>query len=1038
MRKTLQSRRGRGDILARGPMYSRINCRARGSFPVIGFHCRSAAFTASSRATHVQPTALVYLGSASPALRSSRIVHSVRFAHSLPSRYSWGGARRGSDEEERKQSRDIPTNFHMAASTTDALPKGLEPQTSAIEVGETCKIASSTILRILEGVLVAAKLSQDAPEVEDLISWISLRVEAEDTTDAYLPFSQWRQTINTAFEDEDSLARKIASLSLAISFLRNTSRQNIPVSPAELSLIWQIIHSALNGSALNTPLFRTTQSAQGFLAIPLCSLVKADGTIDELFRFHVWLPHRPEGNPDLAIHSHQPFAQSWILAGEGTDFPYQVEPTTDLAAATHAEYGLVWNDGVKEDKTYKTHQTFSVIKNTGNLVKASPMTPEVHTRDMSYSIPSGAYHISKVPPQSLHATLFYFDSSRGFLKDAPVLGPKDAESFTHKKPTSTVTLDLADKVDAVRSWEILMEQGQLHAQKASWEGSFQAFNKALKLCNVGSEDRFPNAARYRQLVLGELGSTFRRFGRYGVAKDYLEAALKDMEPSHESVEISGELGVVYRHMNLLEDARRAFSLQYNSAKKLNSERAMCRAIGNLGVVNYQLSQQKDPPDSKLLDLAIDELEERVERARELQRNMGNQAADVKTRARWMGVAITWESIGLNRLSLCYTACGDMKRAIDVCVEARRINSDSSDPTVIALSRFFLGRALYLDGQRDAAMAQFNEARPCSPAIALCKEPSEEHRQYLKSLVDAGVDMDLVDDHGYTALDYAVFNGDKETEALVLEGLRQGLGPGAESLIHDRQTGARLRKAYRELFQEKLRPVLLDSSSDDNLKSLRRAYAESLAQDAEKRQLFDGFKFIPYAEFCRFGRLPRWDDHLSQNYKDDEDEADFVIFFSYRWINKEPGAVSPDDEKHTQYRRMIDASEELLRLHPSVAREKLGIWVDFACVQQDNPVSGVSALPMILTQCNAVICLSDAQFHERAWCSVEVLMVQMIKKSYNLHLWYEQKPVEREGKTEWILEEGPMDIEVRMAEKLLTFEEDRSKVLFLERQGKLLG
>ena len=72
--------------------------------------------------------------------------------------------------------------------------------------------------------------------------------------------------------------------------------------------------------------------------------------------------------------------------------------------------------------------------------------------------------------------------------------------------------------------------------------------------------------------------------------------------------------------------------------------------------------------------------------------------------------------------------------------------------------------------------------------------------------------------------------------------------------------------------------------------------------------------------------------------------------------------------------------------------------------------GVSALPMILAQCNAVISLVDDKYHNRAWCSVEVMMAR----------------------------EGPMDLEVVMAEKQLTFGEDRPKVLFLERQSKLLG
>jgi hypothetical protein len=103
--------------------------------------------------------------------------------------------------------------------------------------------------------------------------------------------------------------------------------------------------------------------------------------------------------------------------------------------------------------------------------------------------------------------------------------------------------------------------------------------------------------------------------------------------------------------------------------------------------------------------------------------------------------------------------------------------------------------------------------------------------------------------------------------------------------------------------------------------------------------------------------------------------------------------------------------------------------------------GVSALPMILAQCNAVISLVDDKYHDRAWCSVEVMMVQTLKKSYNLHLWYEHvlvQPDEDRGGRKWVLREAPMDLEVVMAEKQLSFEDDRPKVLFLERQSKLLG
>jgi hypothetical protein len=106
------------------------------------------------------------------------------------------------------------------------------------------------------------------------------------------------------------------------------------------------------------------------------------------------------------------------------------------------------------------------------------------------------------------------------------------------------------------------------------------------------------------------------------------------------------------------------------------------------------------------------------------------------------------------------------------------------------------------------------------------------------------------------------------------------------------------------------------------------------------------------------------------------------------------------------------------------------------------MQGVSALPMILAQCNIVISLVDDKYHSRAWCSVEVLMIQTLKKSYNIHLWYEhvlpqQDTVEGEGEG-GVFREGPMDLVISMAAKALTFEDDRPKVLFLERQCKLLS
>ena len=100
------------------------------------------------------------------------------------------------------------------------------------------------------------------------------------------------------------------------------------------------------------------------------------------------------------------------------------------------------------------------------------------------------------------------------------------------------------------------------------------------------------------------------------------------------------------------------------------------------------------------------------------------------------------------------------------------------------------------------------------------------------------------------------------------------------------------------------------------------------------------------------------------------------------------------------------------------------------MNQENPASGVAALPMILSQCDAMISLIDDQYYDRAWCSVEVLLISRLKRSYNMHGWYEQKK-------DHMTKHGPVDIDINMAEKQLSYERDRENVMFLERQVKLL-
>lgn len=101
--------------------------------------------------------------------------------------------------------------------------------------------------------------------------------------------------------------------------------------------------------------------------------------------------------------------------------------------------------------------------------------------------------------------------------------------------------------------------------------------------------------------------------------------------------------------------------------------------------------------------------------------------------------------------------------------------------------------------------------------------------------------------------------------------------------------------------------------------------------------------------------------------------------------------------------------------------------------------------MLLAQCDAVISLVDDQYYDRAWCCVEALMIQRLRGSYDTHLWYEQRSKrERADKKAagmagcGYLREVPMELEIEVAEKKLSYEDDRDKILFLERQSLLLS
>ena len=318
------------------------------------------------------------------------------------------------------------------------------------------------LLRTLHGVVQATTAPQHTADIASRqVSSLGIphpRTESK-------PLKVWLDAITVEAGQEDESALHVTKLTVCLTYMRLRCQSAAPkdsLSADELDTIWDIFRAALL-----SPLYadrRAVRSHQGFLSVPLCDLHKPNGDNEEYWRVHLWLPNRPQPDPDFIIHSHKSYGQSWILAGEGTDGEYEVEPVQDIELATHAIYALT-------DARTITHRDLRMtIVNTEKYLKVKHAEYETHTRDTSYIVPAAAFHTSQIPMDKVHATIFLFDASRGFDSAGGVsLGPKNLTTVEQNRdPGGYMATALVSVVDAVRSWEKAFETAMSLAQDGDW------------------------------------------------------------------------------------------------------------------------------------------------------------------------------------------------------------------------------------------------------------------------------------------------------------------------------------------------------------------------------------------------------------------------------------------------------------------------------------------------------------------------------------------------------------------------------------------
>lgn len=95
--------------------------------------------------------------------------------------------------------------------------------------------------------------------------------------------------------------------------------------------------------------------------------------------------------------------------------------------------------------------------------------------------------------------------------------------------------------------------------------------------------------------------------------------------------------------------------------------------------------------------------------------------------------------------------------------------------------------------------------------------------------------------------------------------------------------------------------------------------------------------VPYAKWRDVGHFPRSSDGVTRpaiksNTRHPGTEDDWVMFVSHRWW--QPSKGLPDDEDDSKYKIVNRALDFLIPLY-DVDPEKVVIWCDYACIDQDD-------------------------------------------------------------------------------------------------------
>lgn len=103
----------------------------------------------------------------------------------------------------------------------------------------------------------------------------------------------------------------------------------------------------------------------------------------------------------------------------------------------------------------------------------------------------------------------------------------------------------------------------------------------------------------------------------------------------------------------------------------------------------------------------------------------------------------------------------------------------------------------------------------------------------------------------------------------------------------------------------------------------------------------------------------------------------IHMFSHRWLQPscDMGKSHPDDKNSTKANALIEFSkwrrDWVQRKHGFYP--EIFYWIDYCCFNRALTDESISMLPLWIACCERLVCFDTVDFHERAWCRVELLL-----------------------------------------------------------------